>query len=169
MLDSLSILGWEYLFIVIAGIVLICLITQSRAERRRILLFGSLTLPVAYVVGKLCGYLYDDPRPFVAEHFSPLIPHGADTGFPSDHVLLCASIAAIVYPSNRWLSLSLWAVTLLVGASRVRAGIHHPIDIIGSISIAIVVAWLIYRAISPSLLQSTWFGGKPPEQKKRTL
>ena len=69
MFDSLSILGGKYLFIVIAGIVLVYLITQSRAERRRILLFGSLTLPVAYIVGKVCGYLYDDPRPFVTERF----------------------------------------------------------------------------------------------------
>ena len=155
MLDSLSILGGQYLFIVIAGIALIYLLTQSRAERRRILIFGALTLPAAYIVGKLCGYLYDDPRPFVTGHFSPLIPHGADNGFPSDHVLLCASIAAILYPSNRSLSLSLWALTLLVGASRVRAGIHHPIDIVGSISIAVVVAWLVYRAISRSRFGAT--------------
>lgn len=80
-------------------------------------------------------------------HFNPLIPHEPDNGFPSDHVLLCAAIAALIYPSNRYLSLILWALTLLVGISRVHTGIHHAVDIIGSIMMAVAVAVLVYYLI----------------------
>ena len=71
MLDSLSILGGKYLFIVIAGIVLVYLITQSRAERRRILIFGALTLPAAYIVGKV---FFPPPNPSSHRNFQKKPP-----------------------------------------------------------------------------------------------
>jgi len=148
MLNTLSIIGAKYLFIMIAGIAFVYFLKQPRGEQKRLVLFAALTLPLAYVVSKIGAFLYNDPRPFVAGYFVPLIPHEPDNGFPSDHVLLCASIAALIYPSSKRLSLALWALTLLVGLSRVYTGLHHPVDIIGSMLMAIVVAALTYRIVA---------------------
>jgi undecaprenyl-diphosphatase len=147
-LDTLSIVGAKYLFIVIAGIAFVYFLKQPRSKQKRILMFAALTLPVTFIVSKIGGLLYNDPRPFVVGHFIPLIPHEPDNGFPSDHVLLCASIAAVIYPSSKSLSLILWALTLLVGISRVLTGLHHSVDVIGSIMLAIVVAAIVYRIIN---------------------
>src|SRR6266850_2205530 len=105
MLDTLSILAANYLWYAIIG------------------------LAVVYVVSMIGGALYDDPRLCVLGHFSPLVPHKPNNGFPSDHVLWSAATAAIIFPSNRYQSIILWLLTILVGAARVHAGIHHPIDI----------------------------------------
>src|SRR3979409_1476675 len=105
LLDTLSIFGAKYLFIVIGGIALVYFLKQPRSRRKRIVIFAALTLPLTYIVSKIGALLYNDPRPFVAGHFIPLIPHEPDNGFPSDHVLLCAGIAALIYPSSRSLSL----------------------------------------------------------------
>src|SRR5260370_1050908 len=91
-------------------------------------------------------YTYD-PRPFVVEHFGPLISHKPSNGFPSDHVLWSAATAAIIFPSSKYLSLLLWVLTILVGAARVHAGVHHPIDIVGSMLMAIVAASILYLII----------------------
>jgi undecaprenyl-diphosphatase len=147
-LDTLSIVGAKYLFIVIAGIAFVYFLKQPRSHQKRILMFAALTLPVTFILSKIGALLYNDPRPFVAGHFIPLIPHEPDNGFPSDHVLLCASIAAVIYPSSKSLSLILWALTLLVGISRVLTGLHHSVDVIGSIMLAIVVAAIVYRIIN---------------------
>src|SRR5216684_3360693 len=147
MLNTLSIIGAKYLFIMIAGIAFVYFLKQPRGEQKRLVLFAALTLPLAYVVSKIGAFLYNDPRPFVAGHFVPLIPHEPDNGFPSDHVLLCASIAALIYPSSKRLSAALWALTLLVGLSHVYTGLRHPVDIIGSIALAIVVASIVYVII----------------------
>ena len=151
MLDKLSIFGAKYLFIVIAGIALVYFLRQPRSTQKRIVIFAAVTLPLIFIVSKIGALLYDDPRPFVVGHFVPLIPHEPDNGFPSDHVLLCASIAAVIYPSRKRLSLILWVLTLLVGMSRVHVGLHHPVDIIGSIGMAMVVA-----ALACLIIPSRW-------------
>ena len=111
------------------------------------LTLAALVLPHVYIVSLLGGTLYDDPRPFAVEHFVPLIPHKPNNGFPSDHVLWSAATAAIIFPSNKYVSLILWLLTILVGASRVHLGVHYPIDIVGSIAMAIVVASIVYLII----------------------
>ncbi len=158
MFDKPSIFGAKYLFIVIGVMALVYFFGQPRSMQKRIVIFAAVTLPLIYIVSKIGGLLYDDPRPFVVGHFVPLIPHEPDNGFPSDHVLLGAGLAAVIYPSSKRLSLMLWVLTLLVGMSRVQVGLHRPIDIIGSIGMAIVVAAIVYRLIMGSFLKfvSNW-------------
>ncbi len=147
MLVSISVIGANYLWYVIIGITFAYFLIRPRPEQKRMLIFAALVLPLVYVASLLGGALYNDPRPFVVGHFVPLIPHKANNGFPSDHVLWSAAMAAIIFPGNRYLSLILWALTAGVGAARVYVGVHHPIDIIGTILMVIVVAGLAYFVI----------------------
>jgi len=147
MVDTLSIFAANYLWYVIIGIAVVYFLIQPRPEQKRMLIFAALVLPLVYIVSILGGALYNDPRPFVVNQFVPLIPHRANNGFPSDHVLWSASTAAIVFPSNKYLSLILWLLTILVGASRVHVGVHHPIDIVGSIAMATGVALIVYLIV----------------------
>jgi len=146
-LDTLSIFAANYLWYAIIGIAVVYFLIQSRPEQKRMLIFAAPVLPLVYIVAILGSALYYDPRPFVTGHFSPLIPHKPNNGFPSDHVIWSAAIAAIIFPTNKYLSLLLWLLTILVGVSRVHAGVHHPIDIVGSIAMAIVVASIVYLLI----------------------
>ena len=147
MLDNISVIGANYLWFVIIGIAVAYFLIRPRPEQKRMLIFIALVLPLVYVASLLGGALYNDPRPFVVGDFAPLIPHKANNGFPSDHVLWSAAMAAIMFPGNRYLSLILWVLTILVGASRVYVGVHHPIDIVGTILMVIVVAALAYFII----------------------
>ena len=147
MLDALSIIAANYFWYVIIGIAVVYFLIQPRPEQKRMVILAALVLPLVYLISLLGGAFYYDPRPFVVEHFTPLIPHKPSNGFPSDHVLWSAATAAIIFPSNKYLSLLLWVLTILVGAARVRAGVHHPIDIAGSILMAIVAASIVYLII----------------------
>jgi|SRR5215831_3529960 len=177
MLDTLLILAANYLWYAIIVIAVIHLLTLPRREQIRSLMLAAIVLPLVYVVSVIAGALYYDPRPFVVGHFVPLIPHKASNGFPSDHVLWSAAISAITFSTKRYVSLILWLLTLLVGASRVYLGVHHPIDIVGSIAIAIVVSvlvhlllrrinlfdyWTLVRATQPSTQSSN---SKEPRQR----
>jgi undecaprenyl-diphosphatase len=117
--------------------------------RRRVpawLLSAATTLLLSLVLARVAGMLYDDPRPFVVEHVTPLVPHAADNGFPSDHALLAAAIVALVFLARPKASLPFAVLAALVDWARVASGVHHVIDVVGSSAIvaaALVVGWLV--------------------------
>ncbi len=100
--------------------------------------------------------LYVDPRPFVVGHFIPLIPHVPDNGFPSDHTLLAAALAAIGMYWNKWLGLALWVIAIAIAIARVYVGLHHPIDVLGSIVFALIADFDL--ASSHYICMGTWHG-----------
>jgi len=142
-METLLIFGAKYLFLVIVAVAVIYFFKQTKADQKQIIRLGIISLPISYIIAKIGGALFYNSRPFVVEKFTPLIAHIADNGFPSDHTLLSASIAFVIYFFNRKLGWILLALTLIVGFSRVYVGVHHLTDIFGSIIIAGVVVLAI--------------------------
>lgn len=99
-----------------------------------------LTIILTGLLGLIASQLYVHARPFVALGIQPLIPHAINNSFPSDHTLLTAALAAGLWFVSRRLSLLAWIVALAVGYGRVATYVHWPIDIYGSIFIAIIAA-----------------------------
>lgn len=149
MTDTVIIFGAKYLIFISVIIFVWFFIQQPKDKQKQILVFALFALPIIYVVAKILALVYYDPRPFVAGHFMPLIPHDPDNGFPSDHTLLASAIAAVVFFYNKKIGLVLFIVALLIGIARVLSGVHHPIDVGGSIIIAIVMSLAAYRFILP--------------------
>ena len=87
---------------------------------------------LALLMAKIGAHFYYDTRPFVAHHIKPMFPHAADNGFPSDHALLTSLIGFTMLAYSRRLGGLLLLNAVLVGAARVAAHVHSPIDIIGS-------------------------------------
>jgi undecaprenyl-diphosphatase len=102
---------------------------------------------LAYIIAKVLSHFYFDPRPFVQNGIAPLIPHAADNGFPSDHTLLAAVLAATIIVFKRNVGIVLWVIALMIGSARVAAGVHHPIDIVGSIVIAIIASAIVVMSL----------------------
>lgn len=111
------------------------------------LTFIVLCLFLSFALSRIAGSLYYNPRPFMVSGVEPLVPHAADNGFPSDHTLLLATLAAIVFYYDKKHSVVLWIAAIAVGFFRVYAGIHHPLDIIGSIVISIVSVLIAHAII----------------------
>ncbi len=147
MINQLIIFSAKYLYLLVIAITVLFFIKQPRDIQKQLLIFGIITLPAAYIIAKLAGFLYYDPRPFIQGGFTPLIPHAADNGFPSDHALLSAAISTAISPFNKKISVILWILTAIIGLSRVLAGIHHLIDIFGSIIISVIAGYLAYQII----------------------
>ena len=142
--DLIFIFGAKYLYLVVIIISFIWFLAQPRARQGEILIIICICLPLIFIISEIAGRLYYNPRPFALGHFQPLIPHKADNGFPSHHALLASAISTIVFLFSRRLGLVLWILALFVGFSRVYAGVHHMIDILGGILISIISAALAY-------------------------
>jgi membrane-associated phospholipid phosphatase len=113
-----------------------------------LVLGGTLSI----IFAKLATSLYLDPRPFIRDGVVPYFKSATDNGFPSDHTLLSALFAAVMWPFNRRLSMLLYVMAVAVGSARVISGVHHGIDIIGGLalaSLAVLLAWLIIGKLLP--------------------
>ena len=138
MREQLIIFAAKYLFLVLPIIGAVWFIRLPLAEKKEALLLGAITGVLALAVGRLVAMFFFDPRPFVVHHFTPLIPHDPDNGFPSDHTLLSSAIAMTVFLRDRRVGTVLWVLALLVGAGRIASGLHSPIDVGGSIAFCVI-------------------------------
>ena len=136
-MDFLVAICAKYLFVV-APLLAVFVFAVLPPARRPLLIRGALALVFAVGLAKSGGAAYNEPRPFVVRHVAPLIPHEPDNGFPSDHTLLCAACAFLILPFSRPLGMAAGIVTLLVGAARIVALIHSPLDIAVSIALAFI-------------------------------
>lgn len=137
-MDTFFIFGAKYLYVAAVIILIWLFAVQRREQKRRMITIGVVTLAVAFLLDVIANHLYFDARPFVVGAFTPLIPHAADNGFPSDHTIFTAALAMIAWYFDKKASWAIWIVAFVVGASRVYAGVHHPIDIAGSFILAII-------------------------------
>ncbi len=149
-MTQLTIIAAKYL-IVVPLLLLVWEFWRAGSEAQRILVRrGLLAGVIAIALAKTGGALYNEPRPFVAHHFTPLIPHEADNGFPSDHTLLAFTCAFLLL-GQRAMPLSLLAglFAAAVACARIVSGLHSPLDIGASIlfaALAVGISNLAFRA-----------------------
>lgn len=145
--NLIFIFGAEYLYLIVMIISFIWFLIQPRLKKKEILIIACICLPLIFIISEIASRLYYSPQPFVSGNFKPLIPHKADNGFPSHHMLLVCALALIVFIFSRRAGFALWALALFVGFSRVYAGVHQVIDITGSILISIISVTLVYLLV----------------------
>lgn len=150
-MDLFFILCAKYFFVFPFIIAAVFFFHQRREVQIKIVWFGLTCAVISYIVALIAGQIYYDPRPFLAGHFKPLIEHDTENGFPSDHVLLVSTVAAVVTVFNKKISLLLWAFTILIAIARVYVGVHHVVDVAASIFISGAVTTIIYYLFSRSL------------------
>ncbi|MSU75362.1 MAG: phosphatase PAP2 family protein [Candidatus Magasanikbacteria bacterium] len=141
-INYVIIFGATYLIFVIALVAVFYFLFQPRARKKDIIIFIAVTVPIIYLLSFIASGFYYNSRPFVVGHFVPLVFHGNTNGFPSDHTLASAAMAVIIFRSNKKLGVILLLLALLVGISRVLAGVHHAVDVFASLVIAVIVGWL---------------------------
>ncbi len=130
-------------FIVLSLVgTLVLLLRLKPAGRKQYIAVLILGGAIAGLLAFIGSQLYHNPRPFVQGGFTPLLPHSNDNGFPSDHTLLAATLgwAALVF--SRKMGIALLVLAALIGVSRMAAGLHHLVDVIGGFVFAGIAVWL---------------------------
>jgi undecaprenyl-diphosphatase len=143
----------QYLIFVVAIAAVVITAFSKKSARNRIIRLAVLSFILAFVIDYIAGKLYYNPRPFVVDHTQPLFSHQAGNGFPSEHTMITMVFSAVIFTCRRKFGILLGILGLLVGTARVIAGVHHPVDILGGIAIAVIstgVAWLIWRRVERS-------------------
>ena len=136
-MDTVIVFLASKLHVVIVITALVIFLFSSKYQRVRLAMTIVLAAPLSYVLGKVASMLYVTERPFAELGIMPLVSHIADNGFPSEHVLYAMTIAGVIFTVHKRWGIVLIVLASMVGIGRVLADVHNPIDIIGSVFIAV--------------------------------
>ncbi len=127
---------------------------RGNENTRKSLLIATASVLLGLLTNQIIGLAYSHPRPFMTGMGHTLIPHVADSSFPSDHLTLWWSIA-FSFLLQRGLRSSGVALALIghpIAWSRIYLGVHFPLDMLGAISVAALSAVL-------TLHEARWYLG----------
>ena len=96
-------------------------------------------------------------RPFLDHEVNLLFYRPTDFSFPSNSVAAVFGIAAGVFGANRKLGTAMFILGVVLGFSRVFAGVHYPTDVIAGALIGVVIAVLTYQLRKIVEPVPTWF------------
>lgn len=137
----------EYVIWTIPTIVGIAWLRGSE-RTRKVLLEATVSGLTGLLINQIIGLAWQHPRPFMIDLGHTLIPHAADSSFPSDHLTLIWAVAAsfLMHRSSRMMGLALALSGIPVAWARIYLGVHFPLDMVGAALVAAFSAWLAFRA-----------------------
>lgn len=150
-MDPIIVFVAKYLLFASVAIAAIYWLTLQRRMKFQLALAVVVGGIIALLLARIGASFYYDTRPFVSQHVKPLIAHANDNGFPSDHALLASFLGFVVWRSSKSVSALLLILAVCIGAARVAAHIHNPIDIVGSFvisAISVVLVTVISQRLS---------------------
>ncbi len=133
-------LPWILIFFAVVYFILL---------HRNLLRFGMVfftTLFSLMVTDVLKWAIFRHPRPFSAlPEVVTLIHITPYDSFPSGHATAFAALATGIFIYNKKVGTMFIVGALLIGAARIAAGIHYPIDILTGYLIGFAVTFFTYR------------------------
>jgi membrane-associated phospholipid phosphatase len=136
---------------------LIALLVWLRRDGLRTCVAAALGAVLAVVLTAAIGTLWDRPRPFVAEHFTPLISHAADASFPSDHLAALGAVTICAWLASRRLGIATAIIAAVVAFARIFVGVHYVSDVIGGVVLGLLCGGLMWwlTSLAPSVFERT--------------
>lgn len=120
-------------FVVPVALAATALLLWGGKTGRVMLLASGILLVASDQGGELLKQLFQRTRPcHLFPQMPPLVGCTGSYSFPSNHVVNLFAQAVFLAPRHRRLSLLVFAVSGLVGYSRIYVGVHYPGDVLGS-------------------------------------
>ncbi len=141
--DELARLAADYL--VFFGVFVLAWLYVRQPSLRTVIAAG-LALAGGVGVAGLMGLIEYVPRPFVVEHFSPLIQHPTDSSFPSDHLAALGAVCGATWFTAQRLSAATALVAAVVAFARVYVGVHWVTDVAAGFGLGVVIGVAIWYA-----------------------
>lgn len=135
----------NYLIVVMfAGLGLLYL--KDGRLKKTIVVKALLASLIAWGLVEMIKDLVPTIRPFLVTGATPLtILYPANSTFPSSHAAVAFALAASLFMESRRYGSVFMLGAFLVGAGRVLAHVHYPLDIAGGAILGVSVALLVRK------------------------
>ena len=122
---------------------------RGREETRKAMLIATASGLLGLLINQIIGLVWVHPRPFMIGLGHTLIPHVADSSFPSDHLTLWWSVtfSLAMQRGPRMAGLILAPLGIPIAWARIYLGVHFPFDMFGAVIVAWLSVWLSLRKV----------------------
>ena len=126
-------------------------LSRPGGDRRWKLATGSgfAAAAVAFVVNYVIHSAWDRPRPYESHAIRHPWSVSTDASFPSDHASVALAIAFAVLAFDLTAGSVLLVAAILIAVGRVLIGAHYPGDVLASLGVALVAAFVVVRLARP--------------------
>lgn len=136
-LDSMMIFAAQYLICIFA--VFLVYTWLAKKKYRQESLFAGYAALLGLGINFIITLFYFHPRPFMVPTGTLLIAHAAESSFPSDHatIMFSVSIMLLRFRDLRRSGAVFFVLAFISGFARVYSGLHFPMDMAGSLLVAL--------------------------------
>lgn len=142
----------EYM-IWLAPLTLVACWLWGEPASRRHALQTALATGLALLISAGFSLVWYHPRPFAIGLGTNLLPHVADSSFPSDHLTVWWTVAFSLMWQARLRRVGAWLALLGVPMAwaRIYLGVHYPFDMLGAAAVSALSAWLCSGRVAHTL------------------
>ncbi|RUP24613.1 MAG: undecaprenyl-diphosphatase [Curvibacter sp.] len=122
---------------------------RGSENTRKTILVATASGLLGLLINQVIGLAWSHPRPFMIGLGHTLIPHVADSSFPSDHLTLWWAVAfsLMLQRGPRIAGIGLAMLGIPIAWARIYLGVHFPIDMFGAAAVAAISSWLTLREV----------------------
>ncbi|HII80072.1 MAG TPA: undecaprenyl-diphosphatase [Methanosarcina sp.] len=136
-LDNMMIFAAQYLICIFA--VYLVYTWLAKNEYRQESMFAGYAALLGLGINFIITLFYFHPRPFMVPTGTLLIAHAAESSFPSDHatIMFSVSLMLLTFRDLRRSGAVFFVLAFISGFARVYSGLHFPMDMAGSLLVAL--------------------------------
>jgi undecaprenyl-diphosphatase len=136
------------------AVLVLWLATEPGEERRWKLaaVAGGVSAGLSLLVNQVIGnVIWHRPRPYESHPQVYHLSNSHDPSFPSDHASAAYGIAFGIYFIDKRVGRFFIFVATLIALGRILVGAHYLTDVIGSLVVSVVAAYIVTRFGRPLL------------------
>ncbi len=149
--DAIIIFCAQYLpYIMVVFLSLFFIFDKDRKRELKMIFYVIASVILSrLVITEIIRYFYPSLRPFIVYNFTPLLYDYANS-FPSGHAAFFFALATIVFLFHKKWGIAYFTGTFIICISRIMAGVHWPMDILGGLVVGIgsvILTQFLFRKI----------------------
>ena len=129
---------------------------EQRFRFQRLAFKAVIAIAMSNWMVAILNSQFDRDRPYVAlqEDIELMFYPATDPSFPANPTAVGFAVAVVLLPVSRKLGIALASAALIVGFSRVYAGVFYPTDVVGAAALGTAIPYVaggVIRLFDPAL------------------
>lgn len=144
-LDVFGIYFAEYFEYVVVFCLILFLVIKFRKYWKMVFQAVISAVLARFVIVEFIRWLWQRPRPFIANNVNLLSNYLDKASFPSGHAAFFFALSTVVFFYNKKIGALFLLGSFLISLARVFSGIHWPSDILAGAIIGILFGWFVCK------------------------